>query len=297
MRETFRRRAFLQSGALVLAGLAAGPRLFAGEPGRTPKLRLGLVTDIHYAEKPTRINRYYRESLTKLREAVDVFNDAEPDFVAQLGDLIDAGGSLEQELAHLRGVEAVLDRLACDRRYVLGNHCVDGLTKEEFVDHTTLTTTHQAFSAGGVCFITLDSCYRADGEPYGRGNFDWTDANIPADQLDWLARELRASGEPVVILAHQRLDEAGDYSVRNAPAVREVLEAAGNVLAVFQGHYHREDYQQIAGIHYCTQVALVEGSGEANNAYSLLSIYDDTSMRIEGFRRQGDRDLTPAQAP
>ena len=63
------------------------------------------------------------------------------------------------------------------------------------------------------------------------------------------------------MFAHQRLDVGNRYGVRNANEVRGVFEESGNVLAVLQGHSHKNDHNEIAGIHYCTMVAMVEGSG------------------------------------
>ena len=85
---------------------------------------------------------------------------------------------------------------------------------------------------------------------------------------------------------HQRLDDIKQYAVKNAADVRKVLEQSGKVRTVFQGHSHKNDYQEIAGIHYCTLVAMVEGSGAENSGYSLLEIADDGGIRIEGFRKQ-----------
>ena len=52
------------------------------------------------------------------------------------------------------------------------------------------------------------------------------------------------------MFAHQRLDVTNDYCIKNATDVRKVLEASGKVLAVFQGHNHKNDYNEIGGIHY-----------------------------------------------
>jgi alkaline phosphatase len=84
--------------------------------------------------------------------------------------------------------------------------------------------------------------------------------------------------------------------VRNAAAVRAELEQSGKVLAVFQGHSHANDYQQIAGIHYCTLVAMVEGSGLESSGYSMLDIMPDDSLRLHGFRRQTTREFAKARA-
>ena len=88
------------------------------------------------------------------------------------------------------------------------------------------------------------------------------------------------------MFAHQRLDVSNDYGVKNAADVRKVLEASGKVLAVFQGHSHKNDYKEIGGIHYCTLVAMIEGSGAENNGYSLLDVRADGTITVTGFRKQ-----------
>lgn len=286
------RRAFLQRGTLCLAGLGAG-RMLAEEPGRKPLARAGMLTDLHHADKPATTTRFYRESIGKLDEAVEHFNKERPAFVVELGDLIDRAASVEQEVEWLGTIEKRFAQLAMPRHYVLGNHCVDTLTKAEFAAHSGASKTpHQAFDQNGVRFIILDACYRQDGTPYERKNFTWTDANIPPAELDWLTLELAKASTPVVVFAHQRLDASPSHSVRNAPAVRAELEKSGKVLAVFQGHSHQNDYQQIGGIHYCTLVAMVEGSGRENSGYSVLDVMEDGSLRLQGFRKQANRDLT-----
>ena len=147
---------------------------------------------------------------------------------------------------------------------------------------------------GVVTFLILDACFRSDGTPYSRKNFDWKDSNLPASQLSWLETELSKARGPVIVLAHQRLDLDKAHAVQNAPAVRSLLEKSGKVLAVFQGHSHKNDYQQIAGIHYTTLVAMVEGSGAENNGYTMLDVLADSSLRLQGFRKQVERALKKA---
>jgi len=71
--------------------------------------------------------------------------------------------------------------------------------------------------------------------------------------------------------------------------VRKILKSAGKVLAVFQGHSHRNDVKEIGGIHYCTLVAMVEGSGAENNGYSLMEIEPTGTIHLSGFRKQQSR--------
>lgn len=286
------RRAFLANGSMVLAaGLDPTPcaRLLADD-GPKRGVRVGLVTDLHYADKPAAGTRYYRETLDKLAEAAERFQKDEAAFVVELGDLIDAADSVETELKYLKRVDKEFAALAKDRHYVLGNHCVDTLTKREFLDGVGQKEPHYSFDRGGVHFVVLDACFKSDGKPYERKNFKWNDANIPADQLDWLKEDLKGTDKPVVVFAHQRLDAANDYGVKNAADVRKVREGSKKVRAVFQGHSHKNDYTEIGGVHYRTLVAMIEGSGAENNGYSILDVGPDGTITVTGFRKQKNYD-------
>ena len=136
--------------------------------------------------------------------------------------------------------------------------------------------------------MVLDSCFRSDGEPYGRNNFEWTDPNIPRAEVEWLQADLENTGKKTVVFVHQRLDVSNNYGVRNAAEVRTVLQESGKVRTVLQGHSHKNDLNEIGGIHYCTLVAMVEGSGAENNGYSVMSLAPDGTITIDGFRRQND---------
>ena len=143
----------------------------------------------------------------------------------------------------------------------------------------------------------LDACFTSEGKPYGRKNSKWHDANIPAVELEWLEADLQATDLPVVVFAHQRLDVSTAHGVKNNASVRKILEANGNVLAVFQGHSHKNDLKEIGGIHYCTLVAMVEGSGAENNAFSLLEISENRDLRVQGFLKQDDRGWVGEPSP
>jgi len=283
------RRLVLRDATLCLAGLGGG--LLAAEPESRPTLRIGLLTDLHYADKPPAGARFYREAAAKLDEAVDAMNREAPGLVVELGDFIDQAESIEEETAWLDLIESRFARLSMPRHYVLGNHCVGTLTKPEFAARTRSTGGHEVIEAAGVTLLILDACFRSDDTPYGRRNFDWRDAGLPPRELAWLEAALEKAPGPAIVLAHQRLDRGEAHAIRNADEVRLLLENSGKVLAVFQGHAHRNDYQQIAGIHYTTLTAMVEGSGRENSGYAILDVLADGSARLKGFRRQVHRVL------
>ena len=148
------------------------------------------------------------------------------------------------------------------------------------------------FKPGGCIALFSMRVFRADGKPYGRKNFQWNDANIPQQQVEWLAADLKTAAKPTVVFVHQRLDVANAYGVKNAAQVRKVLEESGNVRAVLQGHSHKNDVQEINGIHYCVHRAMVEGAGEEDNGYSVMDVFDNGLIRITGFRKQAKYDWT-----
>ena len=235
------RRTFLRDGSLLLLGAGltvTRPReLLANESKR--RVRIGMVTDLHYADKPPAGTRHYRETLAKLEEAAEHFQKDKPDFVVELGDLIDAADSIETEKKYLARIKKGLAALPGDKHCVLGNHCVTTLTKEEFLEGVGQKSPHYSFDVGGFHFVVLDACFRSDGQAYGRENFEWTDANIPNEQVEWLRADLKAAIGKTIVFAHQRLDVKNAYGVKNAELVRKVLEESGKVLAVFQGHSHK----------------------------------------------------------
>lgn len=282
------RRAFLRNGTLVLAAAAIDSKTLLADES-TSQLRIGLVTDLHYADKAPAGTRHYRETIAKLEEAAQQFEKDQLTFLVELGDLIDAADSVDVEQRYLKTINSEFSAICKDRHYVLGNHCVDTLKKEEFLAGVEQETSYYSFDRNGVHFVLLDACFRSDGEPYGRKNSQWTDTNIPDIELEWLQADLKNNDKPVIVFAHQRLDVSNNHGVKNNAIVRKTLEASGNVLAVFQGHSHQNDLNEIGGIHYCTLVAMVEGSGEDNNGYSLLDIQANGTIRLIGFRKQATR--------
>jgi alkaline phosphatase len=272
---------------LLCAGLGLAPRqarAFLADD--TPALRIGMLTDLHYADRPPNGTRHYRETLRKVAAAAEQLRQQPVDLVFELGDLIDSADTLEREQEYVRTIHTTLQELPGRKHYVLGNHCVSRLTKEEFLAAVQQESAHYSFDTGPFHFVVLDACYRNDGEHYGRENFVWTDANIPAQQLQWLRDDLARTNLPTLVFVHQRLDVDGDYGIKNAPAVREVLEKSRNVLAVIQGHNHKNDYRDMGGIHYVTLQAMVEGDQATDNAFACAELYTDRRIKLTGFANQ-----------
>ena len=297
----FTRRAFIRQGTVSLAGSAfltnVGLQVAeAREEDDTPQVRIGLVTDLHYADKPSAGTRHYRETPAKLAEAAKTFEKEKVDLVVAVGDMIDSADSLDVEKDYLRRIAKEFAAIPGQHHFVLGNHCVSALTKPEFLEIVGQEKSFCSFDLKGVHFVVLDAGYRGDGEPYGRSNFEWTDSNIPSAEVEWLRADLKQTANKTVVFVHQRLDVEPPYGVKNAPEIRKMLDESGKVLAVLQGHDHKGDYKEIGGVRYVTLVAMVEGSGEENNAYAILDVLPGNAIRIRGFRRQKSYELRDSRA-
>jgi predicted phosphodiesterase len=300
------RRVFLKASAASLAGLAIAPlscTLQTTLGRRRGTARFGIVTDSHYADADTIGSRYYRHSLAKLTECVELMNTQKVDFLIELGDFKDQNNPpVEQRtIKNLRAVEKVFQKFNGPTYHVLGNHDADSISKEQFLTNIENTNidpakNHYSFDFNGVHFIILDANYRTDGTDYDHGNFDWTDANIPPAELNWLRQDLAAARRGAIVFIHQLLDGTGSVYVNNAADIRRILEQSGKVQVVFQGHHHSGSYSRIEGIHYYTLKAMVEGPGEENNSYAIVEVLPDRGITVTGYRKAVSKQLTGATA-
>ena len=73
--------------------------------------------------------------------------------------------------------------------------------------------------------------------------------------------------------------------MKNAHEVRSILERAGNVHAVFQGHDHAGGFHTVNGIPYITIKAAVTGPGLENNAFAIVHVKNREIME-RGYGKQ-----------
>jgi len=301
-RWTVTRRDLLKTSGFVIAGLFVKvPFARANGTDRKTKLRFGILTDAHFADRSAAGSRHYRESVAKMTECVSLMNEKKVDFLIQLGDLKDQGNPASEAstLKYLETIESTFKQFKGPSYHVLGNHDVDSISKEQFLAHVENTgiareSKYYSFDTQGFHFVVLDANYNSDGSDYDHGKFDWTDTNIPHKQLDWLKKDLASASKPVIAFVHQQLDVTGSMGVKNAAQVRQVLQGSQRVLAVFQGHHHAGHYSHIEGIHYYTLKAMVEGTGEENNSYAIVEVRDDNSIAVTGYRKAVSKNMEGA---
>lgn len=294
-------RKFLGIICIAAAGLLISPELLA-QSALKPLVRFGLLSDVHYADREPAGNRFYRQSLAKVQECVDLMNQEKVDFIIELGDFKDQDPVPNETntLNYLADIESVYGKFEGPTYHVLGNHDMDGISKSQFLERVVNTgisadKSYYSFNRNGVHFVVLDGNFTKEGKAYDHGNFNWEDAFIPESQVDWLKDDLKSNRLPAVIFIHQMLDDSKgvEQSIKNAAEVRQILEQSGRVIGVFQGHVHEERYKLINRIPYYSINAVVDGEGPENNSYQIVNIFSDGSLIVKGFRRASDQEFVP----
>jgi len=239
-------------------------------------IRIGVFTDAHYAEGLTACRtRTCWQSMEKVKRVLNALSDA--DLIVQLGDLINISGDHEADLKNIRAMQDLLNGCGKNCLSVLGNHDVEAERKRVF-----LPGQEQGYyyvDLDDVRLIVLDGCFTSDGESYEDAEWDWTDSLIPDHELQWLREALDTAAGGAVVFCHQNLDarEGDPHVIKNAAAVREILEESGKVMAVLQGHCHSGCRNEQNGILYHTFRALCEG----NEIPCAMVTVDDDGIQIE----------------
>jgi len=263
-----------------------------------------MLSDIHYANRKPAGERFYQQSLAKVREAIDRMNQEKLDFAIEMGDFKDqdAVPNEANTLNYLTDIESVFRKFNGPTYHVLGNHDMDGISKQQFLERVVntdipSTQSYYSFNRKKIHFVVLDGNFTKDGKAYDHGNFSWDDASIPEEEISWLKDDLKQNKLPVIVFIHQMLDDSKNVkqAVQNAAEVRQILENSGKVICVFQGHVHEERYNHINGIHYYSMNAVVDGDGPENSAYMVVDVYKDGSLKIDGFRRATDHEYQSVQ--
>jgi hypothetical protein len=254
---------------VFLVGCAA-----AAEPPQ-PDFRFGVMTDIHYGDKPDAHfpTRHYRQSLDRLKDCVTDLNKRDLAFAIQCGDIIDGYGAKEvpdpkaKSLADLDTVLAEYKKLNCAQFHVLGNHeMLAGM--KDVCDALALPGGYYAFSnpkAQGWRFVVLD----------GNGLMVPDRAKAQLAWLEATLKQAKADMKRVVVFCHQPLVSGllpHSEPPPNSPALK-LIEGAGCVVACFYGHEHVPYYSFKNGIHHVILAAMIESSKDG--AYGVVEMYAD----------------------
>ncbi|MGL5017854.1 MAG: metallophosphoesterase [Luteolibacter sp.] len=297
-----KRRNFI--GLSTLAVSLAAVR--AAEGGDQPVLSFGLLTDVQYADADPEGERHYRESLPKLKTAVEWLAPKKLPFTLHLGDFID------RDFKSFAAVSPLLQALGHPVRHLLGNHDYTMAAEDKSKVLATLGMPRDfyRFRDSGVRFVMLDtndlSTYK---HPVGSPQDleaaallkKSVEENLPQakpwngglseTQLTWLDAELTAADlekERVILCGHHPLLTADSYRVWNSDAVLAVIDRHACVAAYFNGHNHAGAEEIRNGVPYITFKSVLHEPGV--NSFSAIHLFADR-LHIEGNGREASRDI------
>ena len=172
------RRVFLKSSAASLACLPLSCANWGTSRAGHDAVRFGIVTDCHYANADAAGTRFYRQSLNKLAECVELMNAEKVDFLIELGDFKDQDRpSVEQRtLSYLEAAEKVFQDFNGPTYHVLGNHDLDSISKAQFlgrVENINIDSSrsYYSFDVNGLHCVVLDANYKGTGLAQERPRF------------------------------------------------------------------------------------------------------------------------------
>lgn len=246
----------------------------------------GVIADVQYADKDDLIrdrgNRYFRASLAKLEECVAELNKMEPEFVIQLGDIIDGySNDEEQSKKDMDQVMSIFNKLTMPDYHVIGNHCLHA-GEETLLQKMNLERFYYDFTSPSLeewRFVVLD------GNDAGYGI-------ISEEQYLWFQSVLqKASGneEKVIVFCHYALlkESAKSHRMAEPEPLLKAMDETGVVAAWFAGHDHAGGYALREGVHHVTIKGMVEA---VNNAYALIELHPEM-IKINGFGDEPSRKL------
>ncbi|PKM63068.1 MAG: hypothetical protein CVU97_02235 [Firmicutes bacterium HGW-Firmicutes-21] len=236
-------------------------------------MKIGLFADSHYCKVDIKCtNRRPSLSYDKIQAAMSCFKEQQAELIICLGDLVDKDINEIEDKRNLTEIGELIKSYGIRCVCCMGNHDAHMFDKGSFENLSGLKVAPLTIVADNKRLILLDANYRNDGTAYNRKNTDWTDSNIPPEQLEWLKYVLSTcKEEKIYIFVHQNLDPAVEQNhiIKNAAEIRRTLADDGRIVAVYQGHYHPGADNTNNGIRYITLRAMCEGT-ENNN--SLINI-------------------------
>lgn len=268
-----------------------------------PLITFGVIADTQYANCEPEGSRYYRNSLEKVEECVDYFNEQGVQFTVSLGDVTD------RDFNDLDSVLMRLELLENDIYHITGNHDYKGVTNNRVLyTKLKMPSEYYFFKQENWVFIMLNTNEVA---PYanvagtkkekqlsellkeikssgGKQGAKWN-GGISHKQLQWLDKRLakcEKKGYNVLVFSHHPLYPSTEFTALNNMEILEVVGRYTCVKTIFAGHHHAGEFAYYKDIPVITIEGMIETPD--SNSYGIVKLYDDKIV-LEGKGRMKSR--------
>jgi manganese-dependent ADP-ribose/CDP-alcohol diphosphatase len=269
------------------------------KPDNPMEFQFGIIADCQYCDIEREGIRYHALSESKLNKSVKHLNRYDPEFVVNLGDLID------RDYESFDVVLPIIARINSPVYHVLGNHdfFVAESLKEQIPEKIGMASRYYDFVLKGWRFIVLDGndisfyAYPRDSDLYERARVYYEQNNIQSptwnggigdQQILWLRNVLEkasSQNEKAMIFCHFPVYPENIHNLWNDEEIVRLLSQYSCVKAYINGHHHEGNYGKKNGIHYLTLKGMVDTE---HNAYATVKVYHDR-LEVEGYGREGYR--------
>lgn len=269
-------------------------------------IKVGIITDTHVHAK--RINRqdkrneaprYLSEKNVKpIKNFVKQMKKFHPEFVVHLGDIIE--GTNDEDFVGIKGLELVkkeLEEAGVPIYWVVGNHDLRSVTKEQAKTVLKLEELKQVFEVGDYKFIVIDANFDEKNQPRGPGVNSFVPGNIPPEEMSWLETQLQTD-KKVFVFIHQGVFTHlvdGDQgkkkqSILNAQELQNLLTKY-NVSGVFNGHMEARYFEVVDTTELYSLTGTKKSKKYPDSYYELTIVGGNPNLKMFYAREDGGDDI------
>lgn len=248
-------------------------------------MKVGVIADIHYGDKNSRDGFKYNkpsEGFEKLKSLLDR-RKSKLDFLVLLGDQIDAVDE-ETDRRRLKEISEYFKGLQVESRFLIGNHELKNLDKEE-VNQILDENNYGVIRRNGKQFIFLDTLHKG------------YEVKLGEQQMKWLKGKIQNFQGQSILFSHAPLNNFNPSNnrwlegrrekarIKNHEELTMALENSNNKILSISGHAHQNSIKITQNTVYITMQSFAENissqkDGDPCESYCELEVNGNIVLKI-----------------